>query len=1406
MAGLTVTVDSVNITAYVDVYSIVLEDIATHLVGTARFDARDHSGTIGLDAKDSVSIADDGTTLFSGEVVEVGTTADGVAKEWHVVCQDNNILLAETVIEDESYAAATSDSDIIDDLFSNYRSDIDSTTYVSTIDASMEAMAFRGMTLQEILDEIGQRTGGRYYVDADKNLHYYTTEANNASFGLSTSPDGSTTFGFGGFRKTETAARLANKVFVLGKDVSGWTEDASSISTYGERHGTSRDNRITTSQGVTDRGTQLLDRYDLPRTTYECWTEKDGLAAGQSLTVVHETLGINTSFYIRKITTRIMSADADTVRRHYLILDDEPIVAEIHRRNVNQRVMSLETVITDINETVYDTDAPSAPTLVGGNLSTGVDIDADGHQVVYIQITWGSVADADLDHYTVQGSTSSDFSGYTMTRDHPADGDRIERFMPVVGNTTYYWRVRAVDWVGNTSAWSDTQNITSDTDSSAPAQVQGLSAAAGRTVIGLSWTANSEADLAEYQIERKSDELAVDWAVLAKARLNFYIDQDFDDSDVTDQVEFEYRVSAIDTSGNTGTASAEASAAVGQITGDHIAALTITAAHIAASTITADKLNVTELSAISADLGTCTAGTVTSATIRTAASGARVVLDSTNGIQAYNSTPTQTFSLQTSGAGWIGTDASIAWNTAGGVTIDGGLMVDGTIVATAISNTIGQTLFSNANGLLLFGPHSGLSSTEWKGSRGQSANITGALHTEQGKWLGTRGLVVEIGTTNYCTRPRMVDANDDGDADGWTLFETCNGAITTTVVDHPREERGYLQRTQYSGDVADSGETLNWLIETAAGSFASGNPATFTCDMMGEVDGITVSVVLRAYSAIDALLGSSSETVTLKAGTLQRVEVTYGTLPANTNYVRVLVSCTDIDSGDSIDMYFGAAQIEKRAVATSFAAGNLGSGYAWGGTADESTTTRTATEVEFDDQVGQLSGTNTLSFRLVVQVPYDSDATWARGSSYNYVFSTRGAAGNSIRCAYDEDDDKWTVYINGAEIFQSSAQTFSAGDWYELLLTCDFSNDEYYLYVNGEEDGSDTSSLAAPTLTDVEIGALTGGTSQGGFTFVEFAVLGSILTADEAAALYTWDKPMIDTGAIERPGIYLLDGLFRLASSSTGARTEIDVDGIKAYTSSAQSVAIDTDGDVKFGSDISAAATTALAVFANAQTYNSEAMGAGDVLLGDNSASKANILWDKSAGTLKFRGSTTTQLYINTDGSLVAGGGAIKVSSAANILFSVASANQGLAWFSDAFSTGAGYLRVETAGNNDMRLVTGDTAVAGYSDFYLQNESSDGTRTPLVVDASEKNIKIYGASGHTLSVRNNNDGDWSAGYFQVVSRDKAVIYLDQDNNGSPLLRCDGGNNSITASAGTIQEYILINVNGTDRKLAAYATS
>ena len=89
------------------------------------------------------------------------------------------------------------------------------------------------------------------------------------------------------------------------------------------------------------------------------------------------------------------------------------------------------------------------------------------------------------------------------------------------------------------------------------------------------------------------------------------------------------------------------SANMGTLTAGSITATaTIHGNAITAGTVLASALSVSQLSAISANLGTVTAGTLTGATVQTAASGARVVIDSA-GIRGINASAVTKFEFST---------------------------------------------------------------------------------------------------------------------------------------------------------------------------------------------------------------------------------------------------------------------------------------------------------------------------------------------------------------------------------------------------------------------------------------------------------------------------------------------------------------------------------------------------------------------------------------------------------------------------------------------------------------------------------------------------------------------------------------------------------------------------------------
>ncbi len=186
-------------------------------------------------------------------------------------------------------------------------------------------------------------------------------------------------------------------------------------------------------------------------------------------------------------------------------------------------------------------------------------------------------------------------------------------------------------------------------------------------------------------------------------------------------------------------------------------------------------------------------------------------------------------------------------------------------------------------------------------------------------------------------------------------------------------------------------------------------------------------------------------------------------------------------------------------------------------------------------------------------------------------------------------------------------------------------------------------------------------------------------------------------------------------SASAGTGIWLDRTGMFLLQANKQTFAASaTDGTLKLGSDLSAAATTALVVAGTAVTHNSESLGAGDVLLGDNSSSKANVHWNKSTGKLEFRGGTTVQAYVDTTGAIMAGAGSISLDANGVRLESGSSQVNFVTWLDSGFvvaDIGANYPAKTTSIN--AYLKSADTAADISLVLQALNNSTHGAQIYL---------------------------------------------------------------------------------------------
>jgi len=367
------------------------------------------------------------------------------------------------------------------------------------------------------------------------------------------------------------------------------------------------------------------------------------------------------------------------------------------------------------------------------------------------------------------------------------------------------------------------------------------------------------------------------------------------------------------------------------------------------------------------------------------------------------------------------------------------------------------------------------------------ADLSGAVHFENGRGDRTkaefdRALVVEEATTNRVTNPSF-----ETNTTGWT-----NGGLATFERSTDEVLFGNYSLHILANSASDTAGMFDVSGFTAA--------ATVTVAVWVKASHSTVSLRVRSEPSYD-LVGTATHS---GSGEWERLEVT-GALSAGETMLTILI----YESGASgyEDVYIDGVQAEENGYATTYCDGSLGPGYAWSGTEHGSTSTRTVTEVNLDDHASLLDGNMAFTVLCWVRPQYDYDATWPH--EYARVFSAYEDSDNGIRIAYRTapgTDELYAVVESEATtvtLLPDSSTEFSAGDELFIVLTVDFTNDEYVLYLNGVAIASDSTALSVISpLSQMNIGSQYNATSQSGFAFSAVVLLDRAVTAAEITTFY----------------------------------------------------------------------------------------------------------------------------------------------------------------------------------------------------------------------------------------------------------------------------------------------------------------
>jgi len=248
-----------------------------------------------------VLIEEDSSSLLGGIVENVKETITRGGKYRYDVQVVDYSLQMSRVLINEDYVSDTVNN-IIDDLVSNYFSDF--TTDNVDCPLTIDSVSFENVRGAEAIRKLADQVNYDFYVDADKDIHFFERGSVSASWGIT---DTNGNYFYDSLEIETNYNDIKNYVTIEGKAEDTvdpfivTSSDATSISSYGQHEYYIKNHSIKT----TDEAQQLADSY------ISAWkdpteegifiTKKTGLEVGEKIHVESTLRGIDDYFIIYEI-------------------------------------------------------------------------------------------------------------------------------------------------------------------------------------------------------------------------------------------------------------------------------------------------------------------------------------------------------------------------------------------------------------------------------------------------------------------------------------------------------------------------------------------------------------------------------------------------------------------------------------------------------------------------------------------------------------------------------------------------------------------------------------------------------------------------------------------------------------------------------------------------------------------------------------------------------------------------------------------------------------------------------------------------------------------------------------------------------------------------------------------------
>jgi hypothetical protein len=212
-----IKINGVDRTSLIEWDSFELVQVLTKEVDTLSFRLKKHSRqTYSPNLTDEVEVYDGDTKIYGGIIIEISETSEGLLRNIEVTCKDYSHLLDRKLVV-ESYEAGRTTKlyagDIIRDIISRYAPGF-TTNHVAT-GPKIESIKFNYTPVTKAIQEICDQVGYDWYVDENKDIHFFSEEQHVAPFELN---DTEGNFVWNSLTIRKDISQLRNAVYVRGGD------------------------------------------------------------------------------------------------------------------------------------------------------------------------------------------------------------------------------------------------------------------------------------------------------------------------------------------------------------------------------------------------------------------------------------------------------------------------------------------------------------------------------------------------------------------------------------------------------------------------------------------------------------------------------------------------------------------------------------------------------------------------------------------------------------------------------------------------------------------------------------------------------------------------------------------------------------------------------------------------------------------------------------------------------------------------------------------------------------------------------------------------------------------------------------------------------------------------------------